>query len=101
VVVVIVTGSLVVAADQREPFINEVLESVRESRAGDGCHEYAMCPDPIDPGRGVVVECWDSTEGLDQHLERARARGQAEGTVTPSSVELQRYIFSEVRPLMG
>ena len=78
---IIVNGTFEVEPDQRDAFLAERLERMRTSRAEAGCRsgssggprglppcEYAFAADPLQPGRVVLFERWESQEHLDDHL---------------------------------
>ncbi|WP_229869307.1 putative quinol monooxygenase [Streptomyces inusitatus] len=62
--VIIVSGYLSVAADKREEYISGCHSVIEQARAADGCLDFALSPDPIDPGRINVYERWESDEQL-------------------------------------
>ncbi len=62
---IIVSGHLVVAPEQRAAYLAECVDVVRRARATEGCREFALCADPLDPGRIVVLEQWDSRAAVE------------------------------------
>ena len=73
---------------------------MRRSRAEQGCIEYVIAPDPVDPARVVLFERWESQADLDAHLSAARERPPAEGpSVTPKGVSISVYDVSGERSL--
>jgi quinol monooxygenase YgiN len=70
---VIVTGTIDVAPERREAFINDQLNRIRETRAAKGCLTCAYSPDPLDPGRVLLLERWASQEDFDAHVASARS----------------------------
>lgn len=62
---IIVSGHLTVAPDQRAAYLADCVEVVRQARATAGCLEFALCADLLDPGRIVVVERWGSREAVE------------------------------------
>ncbi|WP_432547627.1 putative quinol monooxygenase [Kineococcus sp. SYSU DK004] len=56
----VVTGFLVVDAGRRDEYVAGCAEVVRLARAADGCLEFAVAADPLDPGRVLVLERWVS-----------------------------------------
>lgn len=70
---VIVGGTFAMEPGQRQQFLDSRLEMTRVSRGEPGCLEYTFAPDPIDPGRVVLFERWESREALDAHLVALRA----------------------------
>ena len=78
----------------REAFVAERHEMMRTSRAEDGCLEYTIAPDPLDAGRAVLYERWESQAALDAHL----AGLSATTTITPTTVSIVIYtVASEQR----
>jgi len=61
---IIVAGHLVVAAADRERFIERSREAVRLARAAPGCHDFAVSADIVDPERVNVFERWADRERL-------------------------------------
>ena len=78
------------------------IDMMRNSRAEAGCLEYTFAADPIDPGRVVLFERWESQEALDAHLAAVRAapRSSAE-EVDPISSSIVIYDISGERRLGG
>lgn len=61
---IIVAGHLVVAAADREGFIAKSSEAVRLARAANGCHDYAVSADAVDPDRVNIFERWEDAASL-------------------------------------
>jgi quinol monooxygenase YgiN len=57
---VIVTGYLLIAADEREAYLASCMEVVRQAREAPGCLDFAISADLLDPGRVNIVERWES-----------------------------------------
>lgn len=70
----IVAGSIEVDPEQRESFLKEREEGMRTSRAEPGCLDYVFSADPLEPGRIMLFERWESKEALAAHLERMGMR---------------------------
>jgi quinol monooxygenase YgiN len=99
---VIVGGWFEVEPSERDAFVAGRLDGMRRSRAEQGCIEYVLAPDPVDPGRVVLFERWEGQADLDAHLAAARERpaAPAEGaSVAPKSVTIRVYDVSGERPL--
>lgn len=62
---IIVSGYLVVAADQREAYLAESISLIRQARSTPGCREFSLSADLLDPQRIVVVEIWENRQALD------------------------------------
>ena len=65
---VIVGGTFEIEPGHRDQFIAGRMEMMRTSRAEAGCLEYTFAADPLDPGRVVLYERWESQAALDVHL---------------------------------
>ena len=92
---VIVGGRFEMDPAEREAFLAERDEMMRTSRGEDGCLEYTFAPDPLEPGRVVLFERWESQAALDAHL----AAISATTTVTPRSASVTLYEVSGERSL--
>jgi quinol monooxygenase YgiN len=94
--VVIVGGTFEVQPDQREDFISDRHDLMRASRAEKGCLEYAFTADPIDPGRVLLFEIWESEEDLLEHFAAMRSGPQPSGSeVTAMSASVTFYDATE------
>jgi quinol monooxygenase YgiN len=97
---VILQGAFSIDSKERDRFVEARIESMRSSRKEDGCLEYVIAADPLDPERVVLSERWESMEHLQQHLDHQRAapRGADAGPV-PRNVEITVFEVSSSRPL--
>ena len=97
---VIVGGTFEVEPELREEFLASRHELMRRSRAEKGCIEYTFSADPLDPGRVVLFERWDSQEDLDAHLVVLRAAStDAQPTVEAKSSSITIYDVTGERQL--
>lgn len=87
---VIVQGEFVVDPGDRERFIEASTEGMWSSRAEDGCLEYVFASDPLEPGRVVLSERWESMELLRRHLD-GRASRPAADRPKPISADIVIY----------
>ena len=85
---VIVGGWFEVDPSERDAFVAAQADAIRRSRAEQGCIEYVIAADPVEPGRAVLFERWASQADLDAHLagvvertEVGRPAGRADGVV--------------------
>lgn len=97
---IIVQGVFQIEAKEREQFLAQSLETQRISRAEAGCIEYVFAPDPVESGRIVLSERWESRADLDAHIAALNTRRDAEaetGTtrVKPSSREVVFFEATE------
>lgn len=101
---VIVGGWFEVDPSERDAFVAGRVEGTRASRAEQGCIEYVMAADPLDPGRVVLFERWESQADLDAHLAgQAQARqpagADAGPSIAPTAVSITVYDVAGERPL--
>jgi quinol monooxygenase YgiN len=62
---VIVAGYIVVEPRQRDSYLAECRDVVRQARRTSGCLDYAISADLIDPSRIDVFERWESQAAVD------------------------------------
>jgi len=97
---VIVGGWFEVDPSERDAFVAQRIEAMRRSRADHGCLEYVIAPDPVEPGRAVLFERWESQADLDAHGARMREAPRPAGaTVAPSAMSILVYDVTGERPL--
>src|SRR5262245_21398455 len=97
----IVGGWFEVEPSERDAFVAARLDSVRSSRAEQGCIEYTVAPDPADPGRVILFERWEDQASLDAHLAGMQSAPQREGSaVAPTAVSVVVYEVSAERTLV-
>ena len=73
---------------------------MRTSRAEQGCLEYTFAADPLDSGRVVLFERWESQEALDAHLAAQRSGPRSSDTdVVPITSTITIYDVSGERRL--
>jgi quinol monooxygenase YgiN len=97
--VIIVAGHFVVDPDQREQFLHGRADVMRASRAEAGCITYAFSPDPLDPGRVLLFERWESKAALADHLAALRQRPRQPDGVEVRESEIQQYEISASGPV--
>jgi quinol monooxygenase YgiN len=97
---VIVQGVFSVDPNERDRFVETRVEAMRSSRQEEGCLEYVIAADPLDPERAVLSERWESMDHLQQHLAQQRnaARGVDAGP-RPRAVEITLFEVATSRPL--
>ena len=97
---VIVGGAFQVDPGERDAFVAERAEVMRRSRAEQGCIEYVMAADPLEPGRVVLFERWASQADLDAHLAAMSSGSDSDRpAVAPTSVSIVVYDVSGERTL--
>ncbi|HEX6582556.1 MAG TPA: antibiotic biosynthesis monooxygenase family protein [Thermoleophilaceae bacterium] len=68
---IIVAGALRVDPEGRGAYLEGCVSVVEVARRAEGCLDFALSPDLLDPGRINVYERW----GSDEDLQRFRASG--------------------------
>lgn len=99
--VIIVAGSIEVAPEHRDAFIEERTGAMRRSRAEAGCLEYVFAADPLDPGRVVLLERWASEEALSAHVAAMRSDPPDAGGVAPVVSQVAVFDVAGERRLGG
>jgi quinol monooxygenase YgiN len=97
--IVIVQGEFAIDPAERDRFVEASIESMRSSREEAGCLEYVIAVDPLDPGRAVLSERWESMDHLEQHLAQPRTPRDGEARPAPRSVEITLFEVATSRPL--
>ncbi len=57
---IIVAGPVYVDPIEREAYLDGCVEVVRMAREADGCLDFHLAADPLEPGRINVFERWES-----------------------------------------
>jgi quinol monooxygenase YgiN len=91
----IVAGTFTVDPGRRAEFLESRSESIRTSRTEQGCLQYAMSADAVDPAVVRLFEIWSSRADLQTHLERVRASAPREGGVPVLARDVKIYAHAE------
>src|SRR5258708_40269950 len=94
--IVIVQGVFSVDPNERDRFVEASVEGMRSSRQEEGCLEYVLAADPLDPERVVLSERWESMDPLQQHLNAPRG---VDARPVPRSLEVTLYEVATSRSL--
>lgn len=62
---IIVAGHLIVDPDARKVALDDRREVVVAARAADGCHDFYLSADPVEPDRINIFERWASVEAVE------------------------------------
>jgi quinol monooxygenase YgiN len=95
---IIVAGHVTVDPEQRESHLAGSMRIVEQARQADGCLDFAMTADLLDPGRLNLFERWESQEALKAFRRRAPRRRQRAAML---SVSVAEYDVADVRPVYG
>jgi quinol monooxygenase YgiN len=60
---VIVAGHITVDPERRESYLAGSMSVVEKARRADGCLDFAITADLLDPGRVNLFERWESQAG--------------------------------------
>jgi quinol monooxygenase YgiN len=86
--VIIVAGALIVDPDGRDAYLEGCVAVVESARRAEGCLDFALSPDLLEPGRINVFERWSS----DEDLKRFRGSGPDGGQLAALlGVEVGEY----------
>lgn len=99
----IVGGVFKVEPARRDEFLRSRESLMQASRSEAGCLEYVFAADPLEDGRVVLFERWESRQALADHLEANRVRQSqrdpSEPEVPVLSSEIRQYEISSVEAL--
>jgi quinol monooxygenase YgiN len=95
---VIVAGRITVDPEQRESYLAGCMSVVEKARRADGCLDFAITADLIDPGRVNLFERWESQAAVETFRRRGPRKKQGAATL---SVSVAKYDIADVRPSFG
>ena len=93
---VIIAGHVMVEPEQRESHLAGFVRVVEKARQADGCLDFSIAADALDPGRVNLFERWESQEAVKAFRRRAPRIKQR---IPPLSVSVAEYDVGDVRPL--
>jgi quinol monooxygenase YgiN len=96
--IVIVAGHITVDPEQRESYLAGCMSVVERARRADGCLDFAITADSVDPGRVNLFERWESQAAVETLRRSAPRNKQGAATL---SVSVAEYDIADVRPLFG
>lgn len=95
---IIVAGHLTVAPEARTAYVEGCRSVVEAARHAPGCLEFAISADPVDPGRVLVLERWESRWAV----ESFRGNGPSgEQTAAILEADVAEYDVASGRSLTG
>ncbi len=62
---IIVAGPIHLDPAEREGYLDGCREVIEAARAADGCLDFHLAADPVDPGRINVFERWETVEAVE------------------------------------
>lgn len=84
---VIVAGHITVAPQDRAAYLAGCADVVRQARAADGCLDFAISPDLLDPSRINILERWSSQAAVDAFRGSGPDDGQGAAMTSASVAE--------------
>lgn len=73
---IIVSGWLRVDASQRDEFLASCVAVIEAARSIEGCHDFTLAADPIEPERINVFEQWVSVDAVEAFRGSGPEAGQ-------------------------
>lgn len=95
---VVVAGHLDVDPAAREAYLAGCAGAVRQARSTPGCLEFSLSADPLEPGRVVVLERWESRAAAAAF--RGTGPDEQQGAAIRSA-SVAEYDVAAVRSLTG
>lgn len=62
---IIVSGALYVDEDDRQSYLDTCQDLIRLARATDGCLDFHLTADPVEPDRINIYEQWESLDAVE------------------------------------
>ena len=62
---IIVAGRILVQPGQRQRFLDASADAMRLARTTNGCDDFVVAPDPLDPQRVNIFELWRTRKALE------------------------------------
>jgi quinol monooxygenase YgiN len=95
---VIVAGHITVDPELRESYLAGCMSVVEKARRAEGCLDFAITADLLDPGRVNVFERWESQAAVKTFRSSGPSNKQRAAMLSASVAE---YDIADVRPLFG
>ena len=73
----IVAGHVTVDPEQRESYLAGCMSVVEKARRADGCLDFAITADLLDPGRVNLFERWETQAAVETFAEAPPAASKA------------------------
>ncbi|MFC3965217.1 putative quinol monooxygenase [Nocardia jiangsuensis] len=93
---VIVAGHISVDPADRESYLAGCVTVVEQARRAPGCLDFSISADPVDPGRIVVFEHWESQAAVEAFRGSGPGEDQSAQVLSASVAE---YDIAAVRSL--
>lgn len=96
---IIVAGHLMVAPDARAAYVAGCVPVVEAARRAPGCLEFSISEDPLDPGRVLVLERWQSRWALESFRGDGPSADQQAAILAAEVAEYE--VATRARPRAG
>lgn len=93
--VIIVAGQLQVDPEERQRYLADCADLIRTARRTEGCLDFHLSADPVEPGRINVFEQWESTAAVEAFRGSGPSDDQ-QGTIRGAAV-WQHEVASSTR----
>ena len=87
---VIVAGHITVDAEQRESYLAGCMSVVEKARRADGCLDFAITADLLDPGRVNLFERWESQAAVETFRSSGPSNKQGAASVERMCVAIDQ-----------
>jgi quinol monooxygenase YgiN len=84
---VIVAGYLVIESPQRDSYLSGCTAAVQQALRTQGCLDYAISADPLDPDRIHIFERWESRAAVEAFRGSGPSDDQQQSIVSASVSE--------------
>jgi quinol monooxygenase YgiN len=84
---VVVAGHLMVDPADRTAYLEDCRSVVQEARQAEGCLDFAISADLVDPGRINILERWESQKAVESFRGNGPSEGQSAAIVSASVSE--------------
>jgi quinol monooxygenase YgiN len=95
---VIVAGHITVDPEERQSYLAGCMSVVEQARRADGCLDFAITADLLDPGRVNLFERWETQAAVETFRRSGPSNKQGAAML---SVSVAEYDVADVRPLFG
>jgi quinol monooxygenase YgiN len=95
---VIVAGHITVDPEERQSYLAGCMSVVEQARRADGCLDFAITADLLDPGRVNLFERWETQAAAETFRESGPTDEQG---ATMLSASVAEYDIADVRSLFG
>ena len=93
---IIVAGTLRVAAGNRERYLTAVADVAVQARRAPGCLDFVQAADPLDPERINIYERWESDADLDRFRSVGDPDAPEPDVPDVLSAEVRKYRIASI-----